>query len=215
MAMSAHANEPATQDQAAAWNELRPVLHAEVDRLPDRYRLPVILSYLEGKTNEEVAELLHWPVGTVKGRLSRARDLLRARLIRRGLTLSAAFLVTSLSKGTVFAEVVPTGMIERTTRLAVSSRFDPTSSQPDSSLRESSTERAIQNDILHTDSGAPAHPMFVRPAVVLLVFVIGSLWTSIGINLAISEPGSTSWKFQRVFSALHLAPADGDGASCH
>ena len=41
---------------------------------------PVILSYLEGKTNEEVAELLHWPVGTVKGRLSRARDLLRSRL---------------------------------------------------------------------------------------------------------------------------------------
>ena len=57
--------------RTAAWNELRPVLHAEVERLPERYRVPVILSYLEGKTNEEVAELLRWPVGTVKGRLSR------------------------------------------------------------------------------------------------------------------------------------------------
>ena len=58
------------QDEAAAWNELRPVLHDEVDRLPDKYRLPVILCYLEGKTNEEVARELRWPVGTVKGRLS-------------------------------------------------------------------------------------------------------------------------------------------------
>jgi RNA polymerase sigma factor (sigma-70 family) len=84
VAMSPPAIEPDNQDQTAAWNELRPVLHAEVERLPERYRIPVILSYLEGKTNEEVAALLRWPVGTVKGRLSRARDLLRARLSRRG-----------------------------------------------------------------------------------------------------------------------------------
>ena len=76
MAMSPAPIEPDKQDEAAAWNELRPVLHAEVDRLPEKYRLPVILCYLEGKTNEEVAELLHWPVGSVKGRLSRARDTL-------------------------------------------------------------------------------------------------------------------------------------------
>jgi len=66
------------QENQAAWNELRPVLHDEVNRLPDKYRLPVILSYLEGRTNEEVATLLDWPVGTVKGRLSRARDMLRS-----------------------------------------------------------------------------------------------------------------------------------------
>ena len=80
MAMSPTPIEPNRQDEAAAWNELRPVLHDEVDRLPEKYRLPVILCYLEGKTNEEVADLLHWPVGTVKGRLSRARDLLRSRV---------------------------------------------------------------------------------------------------------------------------------------
>ncbi len=121
--MSPPAIELNNQDQAAAWNELRPVLHAEVERLPERYRIPVILSYLEGKTNEEVAELLRWPVGTVKGRLSRARDLLRSRLMRRGLTLSAAFLMTALSHGTVFAEVVPAELVKRTVRLAV--RFGP------------------------------------------------------------------------------------------
>ncbi len=107
MAMSPAPIENQQQDETAAWNELRPVLHDEVGRLPEKYRLPVILCYLEGKTNEEVAELLHWPVGTVKGRLSRARDLLRSRLMRRGLVLSAGFLLTALSRGRVFAEMVP------------------------------------------------------------------------------------------------------------
>jgi RNA polymerase sigma factor (sigma-70 family) len=130
VAMSPPAIELNNQDQTAAWNELRPVLHAEVERLPERYRIPVILSYLEGKTNEEVAALLRWPVGTVKGRLSRARDLLRSRLMRRGLTLSAAFLMTALSQGTVFAEVVPAELVKQTVRLA--GRFGPRGAWPDS-----------------------------------------------------------------------------------
>ena len=120
MAMSRPTADPGDQTEQAAWNELRPVLHEEVNRLPDKYRIPVILSYLEGKTNEEVAEQLRWPVGTVKGRLSRARDLLRSRLTRRGLALSAAFLMTALSRGRVFAESVPADLVRRTVRLAIS-----------------------------------------------------------------------------------------------
>ena len=66
--------------------DLQPVVQEEVHRLPDKYRHPVILCYLEGKTHEEAAVLLHCPLGTVKGRLARARDLLRVRLTRRGVT---------------------------------------------------------------------------------------------------------------------------------
>jgi RNA polymerase sigma factor (sigma-70 family) len=62
-----------------------PVLREEVNRLPDRYRLPVTLCYLDGKTNEEAAARLSCPIGTIKGRLTRARRALRARLSRRGL----------------------------------------------------------------------------------------------------------------------------------
>jgi RNA polymerase sigma factor (sigma-70 family) len=63
----------------------RPIIHEELNRLPDRDRLPLVLCYLEGKTNEQAAAQLRWPVGTVKGRLWRARGQLRDRLSRRGL----------------------------------------------------------------------------------------------------------------------------------
>jgi RNA polymerase sigma-70 factor (ECF subfamily) len=65
----------------------RLVLRDEVDRLPTTYRRAVVLCYFEGRTNEEAAALLRWPVGTVKSRLARARALLRPRLKRRGLAL--------------------------------------------------------------------------------------------------------------------------------
>jgi RNA polymerase sigma factor (sigma-70 family) len=90
---------PEVQGQEADWNELRRIVREEVLRLPDKYRIPVILSYLEGKTNAQLAEFLRWPVGTVKGRLFRARRMLRARLSRRGLALFPACLALALSQG--------------------------------------------------------------------------------------------------------------------
>ena len=59
-------------------------LHEEVDRLAEKYRAPLVLCYFEGRTHAEAARLLKCPVGTVSVRLSRARELLRARLTRRG-----------------------------------------------------------------------------------------------------------------------------------
>jgi RNA polymerase sigma-70 factor (ECF subfamily) len=64
---------------------LIPLLREEVSRLPKIHRLPVMLCYLEGKTCQEAAAHLRCPVGTIKGRLWRARQTLRVRLSRRGL----------------------------------------------------------------------------------------------------------------------------------
>jgi RNA polymerase sigma factor (sigma-70 family) len=85
MAQATPGDKPGDQDELLSPIELRPILHEEVVRLPEKYRAPVILSYLQGKTNQEVADLLNWPIGTVKGRLHRARQLLRSRLSRRGV----------------------------------------------------------------------------------------------------------------------------------
>jgi RNA polymerase sigma factor (sigma-70 family) len=70
-------------------DELAPILHQEVDRLPDRYRSAVVLCYLEGLTHEQAAERLRCPVGTVRSRLATGRDRLRRRLILRGMATAA------------------------------------------------------------------------------------------------------------------------------
>jgi RNA polymerase sigma factor (sigma-70 family) len=61
------------------------VIHQEVDRLPEKYRTPVVLCYLQGQTYEQAARRIGCPVGTVRVRLSRARERLQSRLTRRGL----------------------------------------------------------------------------------------------------------------------------------
>jgi RNA polymerase sigma factor (sigma-70 family) len=106
----AHERRAAVMSQASPadptlWHDWQPLLHDEINRLPEKYRVAVVLCYLEGQTNEEAARRLGWPAGTVKGRLSRARELLRSRLVRRGLTLSAAGFAAALSPKGVCAGV--------------------------------------------------------------------------------------------------------------
>jgi RNA polymerase sigma factor (sigma-70 family) len=79
-------NDPSPIEQ----NEHAEVVHQELSRLPEKYRAPVVLCYLEGLTHDEAAARLSWPVGTVRSRLARARDTLRSRLARRGVTAPVA-----------------------------------------------------------------------------------------------------------------------------
>jgi RNA polymerase sigma factor (sigma-70 family) len=188
----------------AAWSELRPVLHDEISRLPEKYRTPVILCYLEGKTNEEVAQQLKWPVGTVKGRLARAREMLRSRLTRRGLALSAAFLVTALSKNTVFAEVVPAQLAKTTIRGALWATARSTPTPPVSYQAISLMEQWLRAE------------RRVRLAITaLLLLLIGGALTSAGLfspRLFGQEPQNGASQFSRLLKQISIAPSS---ASCH
>src|SRR5262249_55118075 len=69
--------------------ELRRVLNDALGQLPEKYRAPVVLCYLEGKTNDEAARELGWPAGSMSRRLERARSLLRRPLARTGVVRPA------------------------------------------------------------------------------------------------------------------------------
>src|SRR5271166_1593422 len=79
----------------------------EVARLPEKYRIPIILCELEEKTHRQAAEQLGWPVGTVSGRLSRARALLASRLSRPGTPLTVGALGVLLAQDVARAGVPP------------------------------------------------------------------------------------------------------------
>jgi RND family efflux transporter MFP subunit len=79
------------------WSDVRPILDEELNRLPERLRRPIVLCYLQGKSNAEAARELGCRLGTIYSRLSRGRELLRHRLQRRGVMLPIAALTTAMT----------------------------------------------------------------------------------------------------------------------
>src|SRR5262249_1221819 len=110
----AAAVEPATVAADPSWREACTILHEEGDRLPERFRVPLVLCCFGGFSRDEAAAQVGWSAGMVKGRLERGRQALKARLTRRGIALSAGAL---LFAGSEAAGAVPEALLQFTLNL--------------------------------------------------------------------------------------------------
>jgi RNA polymerase sigma factor (sigma-70 family) len=105
---------PSPASAVAERRELSEIVDEEVARLPSNLQAPVVLCYLEGMSHDEAARRLRWPVGTVRSRMARARDVLRHRLARRGVTAEGAAIVAALGR-----VPVPPEWLDATVRIAL------------------------------------------------------------------------------------------------
>jgi RNA polymerase sigma factor (sigma-70 family) len=145
--------------------ELCTVLDEELSLLPEKYRSPLLLCCLEGLSRDEAAQRLGWSAGALKGRLERGREMLRRRLIRRGITLSAGLVGLTLAgcaRGAVARSLVSATVGAAGQPAAVSSQV-----------------LALSNAALR---GLPALKFRMTAAVVLAVGVLGA-----GLGMGLSS----------------------------
>lgn len=99
-----------------SWSELRQGIDAELAAMPEELRAPLLLCYFDGMTQDEAARQLGWKPRTLKARMQRGRALLRRRLTRRGITLTAALVGMGLANGD--AGAVPVFLTRQVARAA-------------------------------------------------------------------------------------------------
>jgi RNA polymerase sigma factor (sigma-70 family) len=149
---------------ALAAAELRTALDEEIERLPGKYRTPLVLCYLAEKTHEQAARELGWPKSSVTARLAKARQLLQQRLMRRGFTAPAGLLAVFLTERSANA-AVPSLLTLSTVKRAV---------------------QALSSQTLSATSEAALAGSFVKQTAALKAASTLALLATLGVAVAVS-----------------------------
>jgi RNA polymerase sigma factor (sigma-70 family) len=173
-------------------------IHQEIDRLPDRYRRPIVLCYLEDMTYQQAASHLQWSEATTRGRLSRARELLRARLTRRGVTLAAAGLSLAGAAAPGSAATVPAALLGTTVRAA-----------RHIGLGESAAVGAVSTATIHLVKHAARSMMIARLKAIAAAAIVVAALSGLAASVIGSDdprpPGSVQ------VARVEAAPRPADG----
>lgn len=163
--------------------ELQTLLDEELDALPDKYRAPLILCYLEGKTNLQAARELGWPAGSISRRLARGLELLRSRLTRRGVTVSALALAFLMSQEAAPA-AVPASLVTSTAHAAALVAAGQTAAHAASASVAELAEEALQATSLWDTARLGAVALTV-----LLLLAGAWIWTHTPAAASNTVPG--------------------------
>jgi RNA polymerase sigma factor (sigma-70 family) len=174
----ARITEPLSQDiqgnsdpiEAVSWNEIRGVLDEELNRLPDRLRIPLILCYFEGDTRDEAARKLGWSLRTLDRRLEEGRKRLHSALSRRGLTGLMLGVASFLPEG-LKANVL-NHLISKTQNLLGKSNLQP----------------QMEELALSSSSILPLGGKFSIKIAVLLAVALGIIWLQIWLMNLSAKP---------------------------
>jgi RNA polymerase sigma factor (sigma-70 family) len=163
---------------AITGRELRAVLDHELARLPEKFRAPIILCYLEGATRDEAALSLGCPLGTLKNRVERGRELLRRRLTKRGLELTSVLSAAALAENSATAGI-SIGLWDRVARASFSFKGYETASTGAGSGQALRMANAAMNSMLLTKIKIAAALFLTASALVAGVAgVAHPAWTS-------------------------------------
>lgn len=117
--------EQAVLPDDLSWREATALLHEELNRMPERLRMPLLLCHLEGKSRDEAAAELGVSPGTIKGLLERGRAKLKGRLEKRGIAFSLGLLGTLVADGST----PPTAWVDSTRNAVVGQAVRPSVQQ--------------------------------------------------------------------------------------
>jgi hypothetical protein len=161
-----------------AWKELQATLDESLQQVAEKYRTPLLLCYLEGKTQEEVSRQLGCPLGTVRSRLARGRERLQTVLERRGIYLSVTALAAALA-GTSALAAVPSLLLQKTAQAALAY----TAGTAPAALVSARAAALLEGGL----EAMMTVKMKVTTAIVLLVGALG-LGTSLASTILVPAP---------------------------